>query len=447
MSRGSLRWRLLAGGAAVILLVLGAAAVGLGLLFERHVVRGLVGELDVYVGQLISAIEVSEAGPPRLTRLPSDPRFDEPLSGLYWQVAVDGAPPVRSRSLWDTTLELPMNDTPSGEIGTPIIKGPLGSRLQVVERSIMMHAGERPVHVHLAVAADLARVTAARHAFTQDLVVALLGLGAILATAMAVQITLGLKPLEHLRRGLADIRAGTEHRLAVSVPQEVLPLAEEVNALIEAQQAEIERSRNRAADLAHGLKTPLAALAADVRRLREKGEMETAADIEGLGETMRRHVERELARARARGSRKAGITERLALAPAVQALAATLRRTPDGETREFRVDIGGDVMMPMSRDDLTEVLGNVMENAVRHAARVVRVSAFTGAAGIGVAVEDDGPGVPEQSMAVILERGHRLDQKGGGAGLGFAIVQDILELYGRKLTLSRSSLGGLRVEI
>lgn len=446
MSYGSLRWRLLAGGAAVILLVLGATAIGLGLLFERHVVRGLIGELDVYVGQLIGAIEVSENGTPRLTRLPSDPRFDEPLSGLYWQVAVDGAPPVRSRSLWDSALELPMNDAPAGENGTSVIKGPLSSRLQVVERSIMMHAGERPLHVHLAVAADLVRVTSARNAFTLDLAVALVGLGAILATAMAIQITLGLKPLENVRRGLADIRAGTRRQLPVSVPQEVLPLAQEVNALIEAQQSEIERSRNRAADLAHGLKTPLAALAADVRRLREKGEIEMAANIEELGDSMRRHVERELARARARGGLMAGMVVRCALAPTVEALATTLRRTPDGEDREFRIEIGRDVLIPMSRDDLTEVLGNLMENAVRHAAHVVRVSA-TGGAGVGVVVEDDGPGVPEESMSVIVERGRRLDQTGSGAGLGFAIVQDILELYGRKLTLTRSPLGGLRIQI
>jgi signal transduction histidine kinase len=298
--------------------------------------------------------------------------------------------------------------------------------------------------VRVAVAADLARVAAAASQFARDLAVALGVLGLVLAIATSIQIALGLRPLDALRRGVADIRSGQRKHLPVDVPAEVKPLVEEVNGLIDAQEREIERSRSRAADLAHGLKTPLAALASDAARLRERGEEDIAQGIEAVGDAMSRHVDRELARARARGTAQRGGVS-TPLKPLVGSLIATLSRTPAAQRLQFETCISGEPDVPLDRTDLAEVLGNLLENAARHANRHVRVS--TDGAGPEVTVEDDGPGIAPTERARMLERGARLDERSDGAGLGLAIVQDVLNAYGWRLALANSELGGLKANI
>lgn len=202
----------------------------------------------------------------------------------------------------------------------------------------------------------------------------------------------------------------------------------------------MERSRGRAADLAHGLKSPLAALAADVRTLEEKGDHELAARISQVGEAMRRHVEREIARARIRGSRGHGASTPIPLRPLVETLTAMQQRTVEGGRLMFEIVIDDQGRIAMDRADLAEVLGNLIENAARHARTRVRIGARADG---HVFIEDDGPGIPEGLRAAVLERGKQLDQRSDGAGLGLSIVQDVLEAYGRNLVLETSELGGL----
>jgi signal transduction histidine kinase len=307
---------------------------------------------------------------------------------------------------------------------------------------------DQRVPVRVAVAVDLARVSAATTAFARDLVIALALLGLILTIATAVQVTLGLRPLDALRRAVIEMRASHSRHLSSTAPVEVQPLVEELNALLEEQEREIERSRSRAADLAHGLKTPLAALAADVRRLEGEGQNEIARDIENLSEAMSRHVDRELARARARGAvrQRAGLST--ALAPLVQSLIATLARTPSGARVVFEPHIAADLDMPFDRADLAEVLGNVLENAARHAKSRVSITASAGPPYLTITIEDDGPGIVEAARSRVVERGVRLDERDEGAGLGLAIVQDVLDAYGWRFELATSDwLGGLRVTI
>jgi signal transduction histidine kinase len=271
-------------------------------------------------------------------------------------------------------------------------------------------------------------------------------LGLALAIATSIQVGLGLRPLDALRRGVAEVRSGQRKHLPVDVPTEVQPLVEEVNGLIDAQEREIERSRSRAADLAHGLKTPLAALSADAARLRERGAEDIAHGLEAVGEAMSRHVDRELARARARGTARQRGGVSTPLKPLVDSLIATLSRTPAAQRLEFETRIAGEPNLPLDRTDLAEVLGNLLENAVRHAGSRVRVSS-TAAAGPAVAVEDDGPGIAPAERPRMLERGARLDQRGEGAGIGLAIVQDVLSAYRWQLVLTTSELGGLKAVV
>jgi signal transduction histidine kinase len=429
----------LAGGVAAIAVALAVAGVGLELLFERHVTRTLAHDLEVHANQLLAGIDVSSDGRLVLVRQPADPRFADPLSGLYWQLADAGGAVLRSRSLWDATLALPEDDLAPGEAHLHETIGPAKARLLVLERVIVLTSSGTPGRVRVAVAVDLARVAAAGRGFGRDLAMALALLGLILTAATAVQVVLGLRPLAALRRGVAEIRSGAAHRLARPAPVEVQPLVAELNALLAAQDEEIERSRARAADLAHGLKTPLAALMADVGRLRERGESVVAEEIAAVGSAMSRHVDRELARARVRGARGRSVSAVTEIDPLVHSIIATLARTPNGERIEFERRIPPHASVPLERNDVAEVLGNLLENAARHARSRVRVTAPGGS----IVVEDDGRGISPEDRASVLKRGARLDER-GGAGLGLAIVIDVLDAYGWGLDLGTSDLGGLK---
>nr|WP_246550025.1 sensor histidine kinase [Bradyrhizobium liaoningense] len=441
-----MRLRLVAGGVVAILVALTIAGAGLTLLFERHVTRTIGNDLDIYLKQLLAGIDVDAQGKLVVGRPPADPRFADPLSGLYWQVSDDGGQVLRSRSLWDTALDLPLDEPSPRELHRHVIPGPANARLLVSERRVLLTVGDRRVPVRVAVAADLARVSVAASQFARDLALALGLLGLVLAAATSIQVGLGLRPLDALRRGVADVRSGQRKHLPVDVPAEVKPLVEEVNNLIDAQEGEIERSRSRAADLAHGLKTPLAALAADVALLRQRGEQDVAKAIEAVADAMSRHVDRELARARARGTarQRGGIST--PLRPLVDSLILTLARTPAAQRLEFKACITGEPSVPLDRTDLAEVLGNLLENAARHAKSQVRIGADA-IAGPAITVEDDGPGIAAAERSRVLERGARLDERGEGAGLGLAIVQDVLSAYGWQLVLTDSEFGGLKAVI
>ncbi len=447
MRRGSLRLRLLIAATVSVVAALALAGAGLTFLFEQHVVRRLEAELETHLRQLAAGVEITPAGALALSREPPDPRFHEPLSGLYWQAEMSGGAPLRSRSLWDTTLALPRDRLDRGAVHVHEVGGPGETRVMLVERAVTLAVNGAAREVRLAVAQDARAVASATRAFASDLAPFLAVLGAALVAAAWVQVGVGLRPFASIRRDVAAIRSGAATRLPAAAPNEVTPLVEEVNALLAERAAEIERGRNRAADLAHGLKTPLAALAADARRLREKGEAAIAGDIETVGSLMRRHIDRELARARIRGAARGGGALRTPLLPPIQRLAETLRRTPDGERVAIELDLSPAVSVAMDREDFTEVMGNLLENAVRHARTRVRVEAREVPGYLEIEVGDDGPGVPESLRAAIAERGARLDEAGPRTGLGLAIVRDVLDAYDGSLMLGESGLGGLRARV
>jgi len=450
---GSLRLRLLAAGGASVLLALALAGLGLVLLFERHVERRIELELESHLRQLIDGLDRAPNGALELARPPAEPRFAEPLSGLYWQIAEE--PPeargtvLRSRSLWDAALRLPPDPIASGEVHRHTVPGPGGASLMVVERRVALPARLGGGAVRAAVAVDRAEIHAAGWAFAVELAPSLLALAAILVAAAWVQVRVGLRPLDALRRRLAAVRAGREARLgAAGLPDELSPLVAELDHLLEAQDAALARARARAADLAHGLKTPLTVLAAQATLLRDQGQGKLAGEIEGVAEGMRRHVERELARARAGAGRAA---RQAAPAPVARQVLAVVGRTPRGQALDWELEIPEELTAEADEQDLAEMLGNLAENAAKWARERVRISGgSTGLpeGGVMLAVEDDGPGIPESEAETALARFGRLDATKPGTGLGLAIVGDLVEAYGGSLALGRSpQLGGLRAEL
>jgi len=438
MRLGSLRLRLLAGAAVFVLAALAVAAIALTYLFERHVTRWIDSELASHVDQLISGIDGTAAGRLAVVRPPGDPRFQQPLSGLYWQIAVEPDGPVlRSRSLWDFEMALPAESTTSDTVRNYDVAGPSGQRLHLVQRRIVLPSRLGGNTVQVAAALDGSDLNAAVRRFAGALIPLLLVLGALLTTAAWAQVSIGLRPLTAMRRRLSDIASGAAPRLGSGFPDEVLPLAREIDTLLDARDRQIEKARTRAGDLAHGLKTPLQLLTEDAARLKAKGEDDIADDIEDIARTMGRHVERELARARS-GVSAANAAANVELV--AQRVVRVLERTPDGRRLAWTVDIPAGLMARIDPEDLTEALGNLAENAARHAKQAVTIRARRSEGSVALSVIDDGAGISPADAAEALRRGGRLDAK-GSAGLGLAIVGDIAESWGATLSIEPAIVG------
>lgn len=445
MRLASLRLRLALAGAIAISIALALSGIGLTLLFERHVYRSQYEDLDAHLRQLIGSISVDPEGRLTAGQTLRDPRFSEPYSGFYWQVTAPGRD-LRSRSLWDYSLPLADDPLPPGVIHHHQILGPGGKWLLAAERPLLLPAQPGMIAARVVVASELTRLRQARDAFAHDLVPGLALLAVVLAIATWVQLTLGLRPLDVLRRRISELRDGPG-RLREDAPQEVLPLVRELNRLLAAHEHSVERARGRAADLAHGLKTPLAALFADARAIRRQGETEIADSLEDIGESMLHHVERELARARLRGPGLDGTTEATPLAPVVDALIRTLAKTQKGETVRFENLVPADCAVRIDKTDLTEALGCLLDNACRHAQSRVRVRVESAGE---VVVSDDGPGLAPEVVDRVAQLGVRRGTRtagGGSAGLGLSIATDVLEAYGWRMMLGKADMGGLEVRL
>ncbi len=441
MTFGSLRLRLLLAGAASTAVALTLAAYGLTILFERHVERRLAAELAVHLNQITAQLEPSNEndGGLRLAAQPADPRFEVPLSGLYWQIVPEQKGAVlRSRSLWDAELSLPREPNVDDVIHEHRIPGPGNAELYLLQRRVELPARMGGGTARIAVAWDAAETTKAVRQFAADLTLPLAIIGALLLAAAWVQVSIGLSPLSTVRSRLAAIRSGKTRRLGADFPDEVRPLAQEIDELIDARDAELARAKTRAGDLAHGLRTPLQVIQSDIERLAKDGHATAALNLSTVTRTMQRTVERELARVRLASPQRDSEAN---VASAIEQIVRVVQRTPDGERMDWIVDVPTDLVAAIDRDDLSEAMGNLIENAARHARHTVTVAGHRDGFVVILKVTDDGPGIPEDGRAEALRRGGRLDERGSGAGLGLAIATEIVESWGGTLALENTDPG------
>lgn len=438
MNVRSLRWRLLIAGGIAIFLALVVAWALMMLLFERHLERRVASELEQDAIRIVAGIAIAPDGGFSIEEPPTDARFQTPLSGLYWQAAYRGRI-ERSPSLWDQALPAPPDATGS-EWRTRVGPGPFQGRLVYLERTVIPNRGGAPVLVQ--VAEDAAVLDAAGQEFGRELALFLALLWLFLAAAAWLQVHLGLRPLRQIPGQLARLEESPSARLSDDGASEVRPLVGAINRLAEAREQDLERARRRATDLAHGLKTPLAAAAAQLRRA-DAG-ADHVAGVEKALAAMKTVVDAELARSRiAAASQGMARAECVAV---VERLVAVLERTDAGERLVLDVEIPAGLTAPLAEEDLTEALGGVAENAVRYARRRVLFGGAGDAEAVRLWIEDDGPGIDADQMARALTRGLRLDES-GGHGLGLAIARELAEATGGALSLSRAALGGLRVEL
>ena len=424
---GSIRWRLMAAGAVAIVGALLVAAFGLSFLFDRHVQRVAVADLAARALSVAAMVEPDAPGGPAFRQAPGDPLYDQPFSGHYWHAELAGQA-RQSRSLWDYALPLPAGDLTPGQSRVLSLPGPMGEPLLALEQRFQV--GDAPLRV--VVASNRDELERARAGFLSDLLPYLALLGALLLAGSVAQVVIGLKPLSQVSARVAALRSGAQPRLGQDMPQEVQPLAAEIDQLLDDRDTELARARHRASDLAHGFKTPLQALLGDAQQLRDRGASDLAESVETVATAMRRLVDRELARARIQSDRR-----KASAAPA-QVLArvqGVLQRTPAGAALDWVLDAPPDLRARIDADDLTEALGALAENAVRHAKSRVTLRSRAVPEGVALMVEDDGPGVPEAQLARLAQRGVRLDESGEGQGMGLAIVADIAEAAGGTLRL------------
>lgn len=443
----SLRWRLLAATVAGLGLALALAWWGLGGLFRDHVQRQFEAALTQQLDQLTARLEFDAQGQPHIDpRTLSDPRWERPYSGLYWQLDATGAggrlAVLRSRSLWDTQLKLALDALPDGRVHVHEAQGPLGGEVLLLERTVQAaETGE--ARWRLVVAADLRPLQAAQADFRRMLAASLAVLLALLALAGWAQVTLGLKPLRALQRSLHDVQQGRTTRLAGRFPAEVQPLVDDFNRVLDRNSEMVEHARTQAGNLAHALKTPLTVLSQAAARAPDGSDW--AALVQSQVAVAQRQVERHLAQARlATAGPMPG--QRCAVAPVVQGLARVMTRVHAQRNLSFALDLP-----PQAPDfagqegDLHEILGNLMDNACKWAGSRVAVSLrHAGTPGqLEIAVEDDGPGIAQDAMEEALTRGVRLDESVPGSGLGLAIVREGVRRYGGELSLARAAGGGL----
>ncbi|MCF6272638.1 MAG: HAMP domain-containing histidine kinase [Rhodobacteraceae bacterium] len=438
----SLAARLILLSCLSIAVALGTIGFVLGERFNTYFEDRVYSELGAHLDQLTANLSFDAEGDMVVKSLP-DPRFEAPFSGHYWQVQRPDHPQMVSRSLLTGSINVPA----FFEVGMSVrsaLESPQGQPLLALSRAVIVGLEEAESRVELTVAINQSEVQRAAAGFRTTMLgwMFLIFLGLI--GAAWVQVKLGLAPLETLRLKVERVRSGQDDRLKGNFPTEVQPLAREVNELLELHEMTVEQARERASNLAHGLKTPLTVINTVARDLRKNGQSAEAEEIATQIASMSHFIERELARVRIRPAGRFDHPAR----EVAQKMLKTIQRFPRETPLDWQFDIPQGFTSPFDSHDLSELLGNLLDNARKWAGTQVRLSAGESADGCRyLRVEDDGEGVDEEGCTRLGQRGQRLDPSAQGSGLGLAICTDLAAHYGATIEISRSSMGGLMVTV
>ncbi len=435
---GSLWRRMILIAAVWIGLLLAGGGFALDRVLSSAVTRNFDDQLEYVLTALIVTSEIDPNGEVVFNREPADQRFLEPNSGLYWQVSAKGHDPFPSRSLWDRQLAFGDNHDDRSVHSYDSAQFP-DEKLRIVERDVTLPGSKTRWRFQVAQSRDGldAQIDALRRTLVRSF--ALLALG-LLAMA-ALQTFYGLWPLRKVREEIAKMRGGRSTRVSDAMPNEVAPLVEELNALIAHNEVQAEEARRHAGNLAHALKTPLTV----VMNAATAHADDLADTVIREARTMRRQVDHHLARARAVG-RRGSAHSRAEVWVSIEAVERAVQRLYP----HVRIDMDGakTVVAHIERQDLDEIIGNLVENAAKYGGGSVFVTVGAQAGFVEILVEDDGAGIPEEDRARIFDRGVRLDTGKPGTGLGLAIVRDVAEIYEGTVSLEESEdLGGLLVRL
>ena len=435
----SLFGRLLATALVAMLAALVFAAFAIGHVLERFVTHGLDERLDAQIAVVARA--VAPDGRLDRTRAVDVPPFDRAASGWMWEIRAPGGT-LRSASLGQG--DIVPEPGPPMRFDAPF--GPDdGNRPHPFEAQ---DAAGRRVHgrmltiatpqgaVRIVATGPRAVVERPLHAAMTPLLLSLLALGTAMALAILVQLRIGLRPLAGLRAALAEVREGRREHVEAREPAELLPLVAELNALIDANRTSLAQARGHVANLAHGLKTPLAGLRLDLAGRDPDGRL--ADHVDRIDAQVRHHL------ARARAASDAGFAaQATALAGHVDDLVVALGRIHAARAIEAEVAVAPDLRVRCDPQDLDEMLGNLLDNAWMWARQLVTIAAAAEGRDIAIRITDDGPGLAPDLIARATEPGWRLDEASPGHGFGLTIARELAELHGGALRLERGVAGGL----
>lgn len=435
----SLRGRLVLTAAAALLVAILVSGAVLWFVLDRFVRGQVDGRLDAQTAALASAVETRSGGEARLANSMDGPPFDRAGSGWYWEYRL-GPTILRSRSLADGTVTFAMPPRPEreGDRDRPrpaAATGPDGqalwARIRIADPPGAMIIATAPVGaIHGPLRQALGTVA-----------LTLLAVTILLVAAILFQVRLGLEPLRRLEASLADVRAGRRDRVPPKQPAELLNVVGELNALLDQNATGLARARMHVANLAHGLKTPLATLAIALAEPGRDPEGRLAHEIALMDDRVRHHLRRARAAALAGPSRSA-----TALAPCLADLHRAFTRIYAAKEITITVaSIAPEISVTCEAEDVDEMLGNLIDNACKWAAAHVWIAATSDGPFVVVSVEDDGPGLGDAETALLP--GRRLDESVPGTGFGLAITRELVELYGGRLGLHRSTHGGVRVRL
>lgn len=392
---------------------------------------------------LIAAAEPDPGGGVMLAGRFLNHNFDRVYSGLYYQIRAGQSGGQISRSLFDREIN-PVNEPAKGALTWGSAEGPEKQRLRVLSRRVDLTPDTRSdADYTFLVGGDMAAVDRQTREFNTTLFWSFLLLGFGLIAAILLQVKVGLAPLRKVSLALGKIRDGEARRLDGNFPTEIAPLAFELNSLIQHSEEVVGRARTHVSNLAHFLKTPLAVLAAEAdAQPKDSVERPLAEMVKRQVFSMRRQVDHYLSRARAAGSLDV-LGNRTQVSAVMDDLSRVIARIHVARGIVIDAECSDDIYFRGERQDLEEMLGNLIDNGCKWAKGRVRVRCEKTAGRLVLTVEDDGPGLSETQRAQVGARGERLDETVPGSGLGLAIVRDISKLYGGFFAMDQSALGGL----
>ncbi|TIX49231.1 sensor histidine kinase [Alteraurantiacibacter aquimixticola] len=404
--------------------------------FSRHIEESYHEELEVHVRELARLTEIGPDGVPMLSRPLSDPRYEVPLSGFYWQVSIPDRTTLKSESM--TRGELDQRVAHSPDIAHVVEDGPTGPAITYG----MIEEGPAGEEVHIVIATDQSELDNAIASFTRELTVWLVALaGLLLATGLAI-ISFGLRPLNRLGIAINRLRGGSASRLEGSYPAEITPLVSDLNAYIAQTSALVERGKVQAGNLAHSLRTPLAVVTDEAERLSENSQCaDSARVLLEQSERMQQQIDYQLARARSAAMAKLPGSMSVLPTLARPILQAMTRLHPD--IRFTAPTNAGEISLPVDPVVLSELLSILLDNAGKWAREEVQLSYTRDPAGaVTITIADDGPGMTEEQIARACDIGTRFDPATPGSGLGLAIAREICADLGCEFELT-SKEGGL----
>jgi signal transduction histidine kinase len=435
---GSLSRRMIVIATAWITLLLIGGGVALDRVLSDAVSDNFDDQMQYVLTAMVASAEIDPVGDVRLNRPLGDQRFLETNSGIYYQISGKGHEDFPSRSLWDRRLKLPAakHKKPFYYNSEEFAEEPL----RVVTRTVTLPDSDTQWTFLVAQNLDGLNEQIATLRAVLVTSFALLALGLI--GLAALQTLYGLWPLRDVRREIANMRSGRQNRIEEgALPDEVMPMVKELNALIDHNERQAEEARRHAGNLAHALKTPLTVVMNSA--MAQSTDLSETVIREAT--TMRRQVDHHLARARAVG-RRGHSHSRADIWPSLESVERAVGRL----YAHVRLDMTGkkDLAVRVERQDLDEMLGNLVENAAKYGGGSVFVTVEDAGEYAEILIEDDGTGIPENERVRIFDRGARLDTGKPGTGLGLAIVRDVAEIYNGSVALEESEdMGGLQVRL